>query len=740
MDMRDSLTLEELHYSSLENVINESKEFKERQEPLFLEDAAVATIAATAGMFAVLKVAQIYNNSELSEKVAKTTENVFGNVFGRVVINKKDNEIIIKGINYKKLIQRIKEMYKERKLDSIFERKYRWLDQVMYKRKVIKRKSDMEIVNLHIPMFFALELSAIFEELYAHYGFTYYLKIVKQLYSKTWMKNLISNRTEQVNLSALSNLSYTLKDYQKEFVEKYKTLKLRSSLRGFILSFDQGLGKTLTSIALTECLGKDRVYIICPNSLKENWAYEIKQYFKKYAGNDDLFKEEVFIVGHKKYGYGKNTKYVICNQEAIEKVFPYVTGGDNMLIVDEMHNFRNMTGKRVTDLVRLRDMLKCDDNLLMSGTPIKATPNEIIPSMMILDPTFDLKAAKMYNRVFNIDDTATAGIVQKRFGRIIYRRTKKQVLDLPRKNQLPFPLPLKAYEKFLLSNVNEVVGKRYEEIYQENVEHNESLKREYVKMVEMHSSSSSMDRMRYLRWIDKAINTDKRVNNHELTREFLETYAERYILPNISSEEEKKRFVKLYNDFVQMKKSSMGKALGEILPKYRAEMYIALYNENKKEIIKRIKENPKKTVIFSMMLDVVKHISKDLEEQGVGNVKVIGETKDRMEVIRAFKERDDIDVLVATSQTLSTGVTLTEANQMFFFGTPWRSADYEQACDRIHRIGQTSEVNIFNVLLATAEPNLSTRMQDILQWSNKMFGSMVDNEDAKDKLIGKSDV
>ena len=101
-----------------------------------------------------------------------------------------------------------------------------------------------------------------------------------------------------------------------------------------------------------------------------------------------------------------------------------------------------------------------------------------------------------------------------------------------------------------------------------------------------------------------------------------------------------------------------------------------------------------------------------------------------MSIIDQFRNDDTIDVLVATTQTLSTGVTLVEASQMFFFGTPWRSADYEQACDRIYRIGQTHDVYIYTVLLDTGRTkNLSQRIDEIMNWSREMFTSVIeDNE------------
>ena len=159
-------------------------------------------------------------------------------------------------------------------------------------------------------------------------------------------------------------------------------------------------------------------------------------------------------------------------------------------------------------------------------------------------------------------------------------------------------------------------------------------------------------------------------------------------------------------------------------------MFIELYEQNKEEIKDMINNSTKKTVIFSTILEVVDYISKDLTDAGVGNVKIVGGVGNRMDLIQSFKNDDDIEVLIATSQTLSTGVTLTEANQMFFFGTPWRRADYNQCCDRIYRIGQNTDVTIYNVLLDTGDKlNLSTRMNDILNWSDDMFTNMVEGEE-----------
>jgi SNF2 family DNA or RNA helicase len=125
-----------------------------------------------------------------------------------------------------------------------------------------------------------------------------------------------------------------------------------------------------------------------------------------------------------------------------------------------------------------------------------------------------------------------------------------------------------------------------------------------------------------------------------------------------------------------------------------------------------------------------------LQSNNIGCVKIVGETKDRMDMIQKFKNEDVIDVLLATTQTLSTGVTLTEASQMLFFGVPYRSADYNQACDRIHRIGQTQDLYIYTVLLNSEgnEKNITERINDIMRWSGDMFDSLITESEFDERI------
>lgn len=678
---------------------------------------------------------ELFNKtSELQKYKREVDESLKASNFERIISYLKvkievseDDNIIIKGINYNLFFQRLKSVYSERTMKRMFVEEYTKWSEAKYRNRKIK-KSQLKIKQLVVPSFFALELSVIFMDIGNLYNVSYYKKASLMIRKYTWVNKLYQPITETpTNLSGLKNISprFILKDYQKEFIALYNTLKTRYNLDGYLLSFDQGLGKTLTSIALSECLKKDCIIVVCPNSLKENWSYEIRDYFEKYS-NEKTWLSEVYVAGIPHYKFNKRTtKYIIVNMEAISSIYNLIDSNKNtMIIVDEMHNFRNMNGKRSNELIKLKELAKCKDNLLMSGTPIKASPNEIIPALRMIDPMFTHDIAKIYNSTFNVGGTDVFEMVNIRFGMFMYRKVKKEVLKLPSKFIYTLPLRIKNSNKYLMNTVNLEVYYKFQELYQKESENNRSYIKNYIEYVNKYSKASYIKTKEYIKYVTKPNS-----NYHELDIEEFKLFPKLYIIPYIKDRDELKKFNDLYTWVFSMIGRCMGRALGSIVPKRRAELYNDLYDGNKDKIIEMIDSNHMKTVIFTPFLNVVNHIKNDLEKEEIGVVEIVGGVDNRMEKIQSFKYDDDIKVLIATVQSLSTGVTLTEANQMIFFGTPWRSADFDQACDRIHRIGQNQDVSIYKLILDTGKDiNLSTRMNNILDWSENQFDIFVDGE------------
>ena len=73
----------------------------------------------------------------------------------RTYIDSESKEIVIQGINFRKFISRLKEMYKYRGILNLFDRKFStWEMNLWYKELITKDK--MHIIELRVPLFFAL--------------------------------------------------------------------------------------------------------------------------------------------------------------------------------------------------------------------------------------------------------------------------------------------------------------------------------------------------------------------------------------------------------------------------------------------------------------------------------------------------------------------------------------------------------------------------------------------------------
>ena len=645
-------------------------------------------------------------------------------------------DIRISNLNWQKLAERIKGLYTEKNMFRLFDIIYNTRDTELYNERKIKR-DRMRIQGIKTEQFFALEAKLIFDALYDKYGLSYYKSISDQLYENTWLSKTYLNRTK-INLDHLKELKFTLKDYQLKFVKDYPSLKDEYHLDGCLLSFDQGLGKTLTATATTLALGCDFVVIVCPNSLKGNWAQELHDYFWKYQEDEQVFHDEVYAIRESKHKFNKEKiKYLIINHESVDATIPYLPEGrtKTAIIVDESHYFRSMEASRSMQLVRLKRNIKSTNNLMMSGTPIKALPNEMVPVMMMIDPMFTDKVAEKYTKMFNVTDLNTADIVKRRFNRFMYRRTKEQVLKLPELEFHDILLKINNGTKYTVKATAEVVKTEFNNILNQEMKVYEDYKRTYKRLLEHYQNefhrASAEDYQKYISYLqtlDKGL--DPTLKFHELDIADCENFTKRFIIPFIKDPATRKEFEWYETRYLRIRQSALGRAIGSVLIPYRSEAYFRIWDEHRNTFIDSINKNPKKTIIFTTLVPVAKYISNSLKDAKIDHVLIIGETENRTEQIARFKYDDNCDVLIATAQTLATGYTLTMADQMYFFGIPFRRSDYDQCVARIHRLGQTTTCHIYNVFLDTGDaPNVTTRMKEIMEWSGNMFDGFITVEE-----------
>ena len=653
----------------------------------------------------------------------------------KVLVDNRQGIISIQNINIKLLIKHIRETFGEKRLDYIFDRTYTSWDIRKFKQKRLTR-SQMKITSLTTPIFFALELTILFNELYKKYKLKYYASIAVQIYNSSWLSETDQHKkTFPIDLTRLKSFApdYQLESWQLEFIKLYPQLRAQLGLRGYYLSFDQGLGKTITAAALAEVRGAETVFIVAPNNVCATWEVELDKYFNS--------KYDSVICGKQVPSDPTKIKYFIVNNESIKAMMPYLKyAKKSMLIVDECHNFRNMGGQRVDELLTLREKLNPADVLLLSGTPIKAIPSEIVPALKLLDPLFTDEAAEIYNACFKFDSYLAMDIVNNRFGKVIYRKTKAELrkeekLFLPEKYVKDLPLLVPAPEKYFLKNIREEVQAEFIKFYKEMSAHDAEQRERLTHIIENYSTADPEKTSEYL---DILIGvTDRNPDApegfgmplHEIDKAFFESFLANYVTNNpkipgaVILEVQQ-----LERQFIRLKNSAMGKAIGKIYPPRRAMMYNELFKYNRDLIEGMILNADKKVIIFTQFVPTANYLAEELDKDGIKTVIITGSVSNRGAVLEQFKTDPDVKVLVATSQTLGVGVTLIEASHMFFFGPPWRSTDYDQCCDRIYRYGQTVDVYIWNVTLDTPSKNLSDRMESILEWSDTMFHSAIDGE------------
>ena len=86
--------------------------------------------------------------------------------------------------------------------------------------------------------------------------------------------------------------------------------------------------------------------------------------------------------------------------------------------------------------------------------------------------------------------------------------------------------------------------------------------------------------------------------------------------------------------------------------------------------------------------------------------------KRRDDIFGRFKEDNSLDVIVAIPQTMSHGLTLTNASCIVWFGPCTSAETYTQACNRIDRPGQTESMTIVHLYSTPAEWKLYSNLRE----------------------------
>jgi SWI/SNF-related matrix-associated actin-dependent regulator of chromatin subfamily A3 len=141
------------------------------------------------------------------------------------------------------------------------------------------------------------------------------------------------------------------------------------------------------------------------------------------------------------------------------------------------------------------------------------------------------------------------------------------------------------------------------------------------------------------------------------------------------------------------------------------------------EITKNVINKDEKIVIVSQwvtMLKIVKYMfENDNVLKNINFVSLQGDIplKNRTEAINKFQNNKDVKICFVSLMSSSEGINLVASNHLVLMDSWWNNAKMTQVMDRIHRIGQTKDVTIYNLQIKNS---IEEQIEQLIEKKYKM--------------------
>lgn len=574
-------------------------------------------------------------------------------------------------------------------------------------------------------------------------------RVLVGLKANTWYKSVDMDHSNTLDYTKLKDFKKSMLPHQLSFLDRYDNYTKRYNLNGYLLAAEPGTGKTLTSLALSECLKTDVTIIVAPsNSIDRVWGTTLQTEFKthrRFWTTSDTTKVPP-----------TGCRYYVFHYEALGYALELAAKLKGMkvnIVLDECHNFNEPKSLRTERFTELCKLTKSKHTLWMSGTPIKAMGSEAIPLLRTIDPLFNRQAEDRFKNIFGLSSTRGLDILAARLGYMSYKVEKtfinNKVLTYTVKVQLPNGLDYSL--EAIREKMREFIKERTT-FYKENM----------VRFIQDYKAGLLVYEQREIRTIRDenefrlylaAANKLHSAYDPFTDKErvlFCNQYEKTKIIPSLPSHM-KEAFKEARSVYKYPALKIQGETLGRVLGKerMRCNLDLALALDKATAQLQGSEDPPfeisleamidnsvNKTLIFSDYTEVVNGVAEQLKSRKYHPLRVLAETnKDLTSIIGRFEKDKSVNPLLATYKSLSTAVPMVMADSVVFLNMPFRIHEYKQAIARLDRIGQPETIKAYQVFLDTGEvPNISTRSNDILAWSKDMVEAIMGTESGDGEL------
>ncbi len=478
---------------------------------------------------------------------------------------------------------------------------------------------------------------------------------------KAWFLEQVEQGTRSLNL-----LSTRLYPYQEE-----GALHLAFGARA-MLADDMGLGKTVQAIAACSLLHQlrdiQKVLVICPASLKHQWAREIQR-FTSFPADVIQGPPPDRRRQYHEPGFFKIVNYELTlrDEEEMRRMQP------DVIILDEAQRIKNWRTKTADAVKRLPSRYA----FVLTGTPLENRLDELYSVFQFLDPTILGPLWRFNQQYFQLEMRRTGSFkvlgyknldqLRARIGPYVLRRTRDEVLD---------DLPDRTDNNYFVEMTREQWNAYAE--YQSLLAKLISIsKRRALTPKESNLLLMSLIKMRLICNALALHDPEAAGDNPERT--------------------------------------------GPKLRELRAILEDEIADNGNGQ-------SSAKAVVFSQWTKMLALTEPGLQRLGLGYVKLTGDvpTAKRGALIERFFEDPDCKVFLS-SDAGGVGLNLQAASLVINLDLPWNPAVLEQRIARAHRHGQPRPVQVVNLI---AQGTIEERILDTLAAKQNVFATIFGAEEA----------
>jgi len=442
-----------------------------------------------------------------------------------------------------------------------------------------------------------------------------------------------------------------------------------------LIADDMGLGKTVQAIAAAELLAEhaavQHVLIVCPTSLKHQWAQEIARFTRRCASNGHARRAGAGIAPAAKAdavrviegplevrraGYAADGFYKIVNYDVIHRDLDAVRQwSPDLVILDEAQRIKNWKTRAAMTIKQIDSPYA----LVLTGTPLENRLEELYSIVEFVDrhrlgPMFRFLAEHQH-----LDES----------GRVVGYHHLDQISQTLR------PVLIRRTKREVLSELPERLDKRL-----------------FVPMTPQ----------------QRAIHEE----NGETVARIVAKWRRYHFL---SDADQRRLMIALQN---------MRMACNSTYLVDRETEHGAKIDEAEAALADLLEERGVKIVVFSQWVGTHELLARRCTARGWGHVEFNGSVPgpQRRALVQRFREDEDCRLFLSTDAG-GVGLNLQHAATVVIMDQPWNPAVLEQRIGRVHRLGQKMPVRVVHLI---AQGTIEEGMLNLIGFKQSMFAGVLD--------------